>query len=438
MTRRDSFEAALTAWLDDEGAGMAPANLHQGAMRAARVVRQRPAWLVGLRGGADAGPRGGVRPVLARQPVLVALALTLLAAALVVVGAGLLRDLVRPQGHTNGRIMFARDDALGKAQYATTAPDGSDEVGFMEADECGQCTFWSPDGRQIMIPVVVEGRLRTAIIAPDGTQQRTLAFPEATFGLGPGAWSPNGREIALEASEADAAGQYGIYVTDADGSSALRRVTTAIAGRTDEVPTFSPDGRSIAFLSRNPQPPPVGYGEGDLFIVDVDGTGLRQVNPEGTTVAATASNGRPMAWSPDGRQLVFTAIDGQLAVGRSAVYLLNIDGGEPVRISDFGFWIELVEWSPDGSWIVWGEVDSGNAPTWIAHPDGSAPRQLTGPGAPISGCCATWSPDGKRLLFQRGGSAGGDLWTMTPTGELLDQITHETASYIWFSWAPAP
>src|SRR5206468_5943470 len=140
------------------------------------------------------------RAVLARRNVLVLVALALLAAAVIVVGAGLIRDL--DAGISNGRIMFARDVGAGKAAYVTTRPDGSDEVRFMEADQCGQCTFWSPDGRRIMIPISVAGRLRTAIIAPDGSQQRILAFPDATFGLGPGAWSPDGREIALEAIEA--------------------------------------------------------------------------------------------------------------------------------------------------------------------------------------------------------------------------------------------
>ena len=440
MTPRDPFETTLEHWLDAEAAGMAPATIHDDAMRAARLVRQRPTWFIWLRGGVDAAPRARVRPLVARPQVLLVLGLILLLATVVVVGAGVIRQL-QPQSSTNGRIMFARDRAVGKAEYVTTGPDGSDEVRFMEADQCGQCTFWSPDGRQIMIPTTVDGRLRTAIIAPDGMQQRTLAFPDATFGLGPGAWSPDGRQVALEAVEADAASQYGIYVTDSDGSSALRQVTTAIAGRTDEVPTYSPDGRRIAFLSKNPGNPPVVYGSGDLFIVNADGTDLRKVNPTGTTFVATAANGRPMAWSPDGRQIVFNAVEEPLDAGRSAVYLANVEGGDPVRISEFGSWIAMVDWSPDGAWIVWGEADNGDGRprTWIAHPDGTAVRQLIGPGTPISGCCATWSPDGTRLLFQRGDSRGnGDLWTMDKNGAVLDQITHQQARYIWFSWAPAP
>ena len=434
MTQRGSFESALAGWLEDESVGMAPAGLHDGAMRAARVVRQRPGWLVGIRGDGDAAM--GARPAITWRSILVILALVLLAAAVALVGSGWRLDLSSTLGPKNGRIMFARERTGLPVEYVTVRPDGTDEVRFMEADECGQCTFWSPDGRQIMIPMVSDDRLRTAIIAPDGSQQRILAFPETKFGLGPGAWSPDGLEVALEAVEADDASDYGIYVTASDGSAALRRVTTAAAGRTDEIPTYSPDGQFMTFLSRNSVPPPVGYGEGDLFIVRRDGTGLRQLNPPGTTVAATASNGRPIDFSPDGRQLVFSAIDQPLADGRSAIYLANVDGGQAERISGYGTWIELVEWSPDGDWIIWGEVHSQQAPTWIARPDGTGLRQLTGPGAPISGCCATWSPDGTRLLFQLGDSIDGDLWTMDLDGELLDQITDNQTDYVWFSWAP--
>jgi Tol biopolymer transport system component len=204
------------------------------------------------------------------------------------------------------------------------------------------------------------------------------------------------------------------------------------------VPTFSPDGQWIAFLSKDADTPPVVYGSGDLYVVRVDGSGLRKVNPSGTTFVATAANGRPMAWSPDGRQLVFSAIDGSLVAGRSAVYLASVDGGQPVRISPDGTWIAMVEWSPDGGWIIWGGADGRNTPTWIAHPDGSVARQLIGPGTPISGCCATWSPDGTRLLFERGGDTGGDLWTIDPNGTVLDQITRQPARYVWFSWARRP
>jgi dipeptidyl aminopeptidase/acylaminoacyl peptidase len=428
MTRRGSFDATLAHWLDDETAGMAPAGLHDDAMKAARAVRQRPMWLVAVRGGVDFGPRTLVAP----RYVLVLLALALLVAALaLVVGGG-------PRPIVNGRILLARETTGPKAEYLTVRPDGTDEVKFLEASECGQCTFWSPDGSRIMMPLVVEGRLRTAIIVPDRTGQFVLAFPGETLFLGPGDWSPDGRQIAFQGFDPSDLSRAGIYIAASDGS-ALRRVSTSTDGRTHDWPRFSPDGRRIVFLAVDADTAPAGRGfAGDLFMVTTEGGVPHQLNPPGTKVVATGTTGHMVDWSPDGRQLVFAAIEGPLADGRSSVFRVDADGGVPVRISDFGQWLVSVEWSPDGKWIAYGEVASGNESTWIAHPDGTGVRQLTGPGTSLVGCCATWSPVGTRLLFQRGTVGSRDLWTMDLTGNVLDQITRKPASYIWYSWAPRP
>jgi Tol biopolymer transport system component len=438
MTPRDSFDMTLARWLDEEATGTAPAGMHDDAMKAMRAVRQRPAWLVAVRGDVVV-PRSGAtgRGRLATRYVLVILALALLAAALAIVGAGRLSDNDSLSRVTNGRIMFARERTGTKPEYVTVRPDGTDEVRFLEADECGKCTFWSPDGSQIMIPLVVQGRLRTALMAPDGSGQVVLEFPAETRFLGPGDWSRDGREIALEGSDPSDQNRSGIFVAAADGSS-LRQVSATTDGRAHTWPIFSPDGRWVAFLAADVDAPPTGGFAGDLFIVGTDGGTPRQINPFGTKAVATGNAGQMMSWSPDSRQLVFAAIEGSLATGRSAVFKVDMSGGEPVRISDFGSMIITVEWSPDGQWIAYGEIGSANELTWIARPDGTGARQVTGPGTSVRGCCATWSPDTTRLLFQRFDGAARDLWTMDVNGDVLDQITHNPGTYIWYSWAPEP
>lgn len=430
MTRRDSFDATLADWLDDKAAGMSPAGLHDDAMKAARAFRQRPMWLVAIRGAVDFGPRTGMRRLVAARSVLVLLALALLVAALALFLVGGPRPIV------NGRILFARETTGPTAEYFTVLPDGTDEVKFLEASECGQCTFWSPDGRRIMMPKVIDGRLRTAIIAPDGTGEVVLTFPGETLFLGPGDWSPDGRQIAFQGFDPSDLSRAGIYIGASDGSG-LRRVSTSTDGRTHGWPTFSPDGRRIVFLAVDADTAPPGRGfAGDLFIVTADGAVPRQLNQAGTKVLATGTTGHAVDWSPDGRQLIFTAIEDPLSDGRSAVFRVDAEGGAPVPISDFAQWLVNVEWSPDSNWIVYGEVGSSSESTWIAHPDGTGVRQLTGPGASLVGCCATWSPDGTRLLFQRGTVGSRDLWTMDLAGNVLDQITSTPATYIWYSWAP--
>jgi Tol biopolymer transport system component len=432
MTRRQSFDATLTHWLDDATAGMAPAGLHRDAMKAARGVRQRPMWLVAVRGGLDFGPRTGIRRLAAQRYVFVLLALALLVAALALFLLGGPRPIV------NGRILFARETTGPTAEYFTILPDGTGEVTFLEASECGQCTFWSPDGRRIMMPKVINGRLRTATIAPDGTGEVVLAFPGETLFLGPGDWSPDGRQIAFQGYDPSDSSRAGIYIAASDGSG-LRRVSTSTDGRTHDWPTFSPDGRRIVFLAVDADTAPPGLGfAGDLFVLEANGGVPRQLNPAGTKALATGQTGQPIDWSPDGRQLVFAAIEGPLADGRSAVFRVDAEGGVPVRVSDFGQWLLSAEWSPDGKWIAYGDVASGNESMWVAHPDGTGVRQLTGPGTSLIGCCGTWSPDGTRLLFQRGTVGSRDLWTMDLAGNVLDQITSKPASYIWYSWAPRP
>ena len=438
MNRTDPFDAMLGDWLEDAARGRGRADLHAETMAALSRVPQRPAWLVALRGGTDAAPRTRAFPALTARRVLLVTALLLLAAALAVTASGWL-PRVRLLGVTNGRILIARETAGPPAQYLTVARDGTDELLLFEASECGQCAFWSPDGRRIMYPfVLTDDRLATAIVDPDGGNRVEVSSPDGNLFIGPSGWSSDGRLIVLEGFDPNnqASPEIGVYVANADGSG-LRQVTSSTDGRLHTFSTFSPDGRRIAFLQEDTGSIPIGGLHGDLFIVNADGSDLRQVNPVGTKAVVAGPTGRPMAWSPDSRQLALTLVEA-LDVGRSAAYVVDIAGGTLQRISDFGAWLVAVEWSPDGEWVLYGEVASPNAPTWLVRPDGTAARQLTGPGSAVAGCCATWAPDSSRLLFRQVGGVDSDLWTMDVTGSVLDQITRQPAAYIWYSWARQP
>jgi TolB protein len=148
---------------------------------------------------------------------------------------------------------------------------------------------WSPDGRRIVYIIPAAGLwMKNA----DGTGQRYLGLPPelgASFGT---SWSPNGRLIAFAATPFDAVGdEQHIYLVRPDGSH-VRRLTNAGATIQDAQPSWSPDGRRLAFYRYD-----TSVGSGRALTLD-PATGRVAALPDG----AGAQHPR---WSPDGKRLAF-------------------------------------------------------------------------------------------------------------------------------------
>ena len=150
-------------------------------------------------------------------------------------------------------------------------------------------------------------------------------------------------------------------------------------------PVWSPDGRLLAFESDRD-------GRFAIYIVGVDGSGLRRLTPP------DASDSQP-GWSPDGRRLVFTSSDS----GHGRLYVMDADGSNRRRITsspdrrDF-----FASFSPDGKLIVLGAQDARNRANYyvdIVALDGSGRRELTDSAYVSEG--PRWTTDGSRIVFSR-------------------------------------
>jgi eukaryotic-like serine/threonine-protein kinase len=156
-------------------------------------------------------------------------------------------------------------------------------------------------------------------------------------------------------------------------------------------PDPSPDGRRIAMYSLT-QP------EGDLFVINADGTGLRQITGD------TAVDRVPR-WSPDGERIAFFSTRG----GPLQLWTIRADGSELTQLTDLG---TVGVWSPDGTRIATGTV---RAHAYILDPSRPFAEQvpdtlwLTGvAGARFSP--NDWSADGLRLA---GSDGYGDTGIIT-------------------------
>jgi Tol biopolymer transport system component len=432
----DRFDQDVVRWLESEGGVMAPNWLHDAAIATALHTRQRPGWLVAIR--STLGDRPGEASTRRRAVVRLAIVAALVVLAIAAIWAVGAWRTPTPTLIQNGQILIARVTTPPFAQYFTMDADGSAERLLFQAQDCGQCAFWSPDGRQIMFPEDSRGRLTTAIVRADGTAKIVLQpLPDSTVNLGPGGWSADGRLVALTGWDDTDATRRGIYVAKPDGSE-LRQVTHSAGGRLQDWATFSPDGQRLLFIAQDTVGPASGGIAGDLVIVNLDGTGQRQLNPPGTKVVATVRTGRPMDWSPDGKRIVFAAIAGDLDAGRGAVFIVDADGGEPRVLSDWGSWTTSVDWSQSSDLILSGDSSGGVESMWLISADSGARRVLWTSSARDQACCGTWSPDGALILFERGPGGRRDLWTMRPDGTVVERLTDAPADYVWYSWAPSP
>ena len=101
------------------------------------------------------------------------------------------------------------------------------------------------------------------------------------------------------------------------------------------------------------------------------------------------------AWSPDGRTIVFVS----WRDGNGEVYAMDADGSSPRNLTQDPAKDVRPAWSPDGRRIAFVSRRDGNSEIYVMNADGSGKRNLTRDRA--SDDSPTWSPDGRRIAFLR-------------------------------------
>lgn len=132
--------------------------------------------------------------------------------------------------------------------------------------------------------------------------------------------SPNGQEIAL----GDAAREsfYSIYLTDPQFLSVHKLTRDSV---TEAAPTWSPDGRWVAYAANPGLDDPRPTIAWEVRVVHPDGSGQETLLPrrDGTSFPT-------IRWSPDGKQLAVTSDD--VADHRRQIEILDRDGGPPRKL----------------------------------------------------------------------------------------------------------
>jgi tricorn protease len=112
------------------------------------------------------------------------------------------------------------------------------------------------------------------------------------------------------------------------------------------------------------------------------------------------------------------------------IWITNIDGSNPVRLTDHIANDEYPKFSPDGKWIAFTSDRMGNNDVWVIPVTGGEPRQLTF--LTVSDNVRYWTPDGKRIIFSTSRGErnwGSPLYTVSFEGDLPMPLDMDYASW---------
>jgi Tol biopolymer transport system component/DNA-binding winged helix-turn-helix (wHTH) protein len=183
-------------------------------------------------------------------------------------------------------------------------------------------------------------------------------------------------------------------------------------------PSFSPDGKQIAFLWNGG----VG-GSYDLYTKEVGGESLRRLTSTGDVHSRAA-------WSPDGKSIAFLRLSGNVV---SLAVLPSVGGPEEILLSrafpaaeSSTAWLDDLEWSPQGNalLLVWRPtLGQPSAIFRFSLRDRSLVRLTNPPVSTLGDSAPRYAPDGQTIEFLRlNGYNTADLYVMKTGSENLHRI----------------
>ena len=176
-----------------------------------------------------------------------------------------------------------------------------------------------------------------------------------------------------------------------------------------------------------------------MFSVKPDGSDPVQLSPPRLSIIDLGFFDRVgVDWSPDGSRVAFAALK---SGGRftTALFLVNADGTGLRQITPSGVGALSAQWSPNGALIAFTSGCCGFPQAWVVYPDGSGLRRVT---RPVDGAIfwtPVWSPDSTKLLIDRQDRRNGrtSLWTVNTDGSRLFKLA-DTESLSIYAWGSAP
>jgi Tol biopolymer transport system component/DNA-binding winged helix-turn-helix (wHTH) protein len=326
---------------------------------------------------------------------------------------------------------------------------------------------WSPDGRYIAFCRILKGQTGIYIISALGGAERIVRetlwgeqeFYDVLWSAGRLSWSPDGKLLAFS-DRASRNEPTSIFLLSLD-SMAVRRLTSPLHSSGASNPAFSPDGQTLAFTK-------VPHAFQSIYTVPVSGG-------EETRLVSDGTDHWGLAWTPDGRDIIFA--NAGWPINSGWLWKVPLRGGEPERLqvgqegiepsirgnrlvyvrqtANLNIWRRKLnsslsaspsdrlisstmmesgpQFSPDGTKIAFESTRSGAYEVWMCQSDASGLIQLTHLNS-VTGT-PRWSPDGQQIAFDSGTGDNADIFVIDSHGGSPRRLTSEPSHEIVPSWS---
>jgi dipeptidyl aminopeptidase/acylaminoacyl peptidase len=240
--------------------------------------------------------------------------------------------------------------------------------------------------------------------------------------------SPDGKAVAYVLTTIDQKKNRrdsSIWLVLVDGSAAPRRLSAE--GFSSNAPRWSPDGKTLAFLSSRSTDVPAGEAtkageptKAQIYLLPMSGGG------EAAALTKLKNGVQTYQWSPDGARIVCVALSGPS------------DGVAPAdRKSDVRHYTHIRYKFNDTGWF-----DDKRRHLWVINVAGGEAKQITN-GQDWNDTDPRWSPDGTRIAFvsDRTGKAyddseNTDVWVIPASGGELTKISDHAFQDEEPRWSP--
>ena len=288
--------------------------------------------------------------------------------------------------------------------------------------------------RTFRIVVAVAALFSLGVFASTGSraQEKRGVTPEDYFSfkfIGDPHISPDGKVVVYVLTSIDRKKnrrESAIWVVPADGSAAPRQISAE--GFSSNSPRWSPDGKTLAFLSaRSPDSSTGEKPKSQIYLLSISGGG------EAIALTKLKNGVQSYQWSPEGSRIVVVSssgpMDGVALADRKSdvrhythirykfndtgwfddkrrhLWVVTVPGGEAKQITEGQDWNDTdPQWSPDGTRIAFvsdrtGKAydDSHNTDVWVIPAAGGTLTRISDHA--FEDESPRWSPDGKQILF---------------------------------------